>query len=274
MSLQLYEKSRRVLLPVFDNVDRDMNVAAAYSQLAMFTAASGDETRANFFVENAQASLKELSYFIGDPSTQTNLLFLDFVVKSVQMLLDEENYLYFCVSMNLTLFNLVNRLLNSDEIFIQYDPGAVSSDLFTFTDNLMTDFIAKVDTCAGVLPESAIQSKKYTFIAVTYGCQLAYLKMKDQLDSQTLEIADKITRMTEQDFFHKCAPIVYKTVVEAALVHAQFVGQTKSPTTLADLVSDRKALTKLSERFPIVKKRCSTIMDALDQLIEQVKTEL
>jgi hypothetical protein len=270
MSKQLYEKSRRVLMPVFDNVDTDVNVCACYTQLAMYLASADEVSKANFFLENAEISVDTLKMANDDPDIQTHIMFLEFVLRTIHAIVEEHDLL--TTLRNVSYFrSLMHRITIEDEIQTSSAIATPLNDVVQIVDEQLLQFLPILVKLGEVLPSRSLHSQKLTFELLSLGVKLWYYKSSNLMDENTLQFANSVTEITMSDYFAICPPFVCSVVIEAAIVHAHFV---ETKIELIDyLIKDFRALKVMGERHEIASRRNESFMEGLEQLIDRLQAD-
>ncbi len=263
LARQLYDKSRKVLMPVFDDADHDVNVASAYTQLSMFLTSVGDLQRARFFYDNVELSIIQLRRANDDPETQTYIMFLEFVTNVLRAMINDDSDLLKTVTSLIQLNNLVTRVAENDEI----DTGNVSmsSDILEIIEEMYQTFLKRLTSIEDILPTRSLHSQKTTFHLMALGSKLLYYKCNNIMNQMVLDIANEVTEVANTEYYAICPPFVGLAVIEAAIVQANFFKEQKDLEK--QLLIDVKSLRLLGQRHVLAGKRYLPFADGIEKLL-------
>jgi len=247
----LYEKSRELLLPIFDVVDENFEVAATYACLTQYLLSSGNLDKAAFFIRNAKKYLNNMARKRNSSKERT----LEWSVLSSTQLLECNQSLSVRLShMNVYFDN------DQDKLLILNDLDCI--------DNMLVRIINYMDrNVNGRVPLPDAISKKLYFFAIAQGAKLQIMKERDADKDQLLQIANSIADVTMSEYFPVCHCMIAISVMEAAFVHAKLLSESPSRELIERLRQDYNGIVTISQRNLVIRMRYGDYISKLESLI-------
>jgi hypothetical protein len=240
----LYQKARDVLLPVFNLAPVDFEVAATYSCLALYLIASGDITRAVYFLQNAHT-------FLENPN-RLGLFrerILDFMIRNCLKTIEWNENLCEC--------------LRQIHMFVDPNPDVSEPGKIDLIISHVT-YIFEGPLKHEPNPDPVF---RLYFYILAHGAKLQLMKSNDTHISLLLPVADTLTELCMSPLLPLCNPMVSIAIVTAASVHYTALIQNRNIDAAKKLKQDVKNYYKLYECNKVLLQRYMNRIYDFEQFI-------
>lgn len=263
LARQFYEKCRKVLLLVFDEVESNLDIAAAFMYMGTYLTAQGEIQRALYFITNARECLQNLIVHHSDK--QIYAYFVECMIQTVEVQLDENSDLFAPLRILNTLKYGFARYIQYDDITLIHDETLRNPDsnFCELVDKWCHNYFKIMDACTGKLPAGDIHAKRITVEFAAEGAKLQYQKTRNILDYATLNTANKVTSMMRYD--RKGVNVFLPGVVlmEACIVQVTHLALKFDENLLALLREGFNHLTVISQEHYMIAKRAFILLPQL-----------
>jgi hypothetical protein len=243
IATKLYEKTRDLLVSIFDLVGEDLEVAACYGCLTQYFVTVGDVGKATFFMNNATSFLNNV--------TAPKQRMADALAKTLRT----------CAQALSTNENITEAFANV--FYIKLEADATSQEISNITDKVLV-YLDSLE-----LPPTVRVARRIYVMLLSEGLKIQKLRERQvPINNEYLDYARKITKLVSEEYFSICQGAVAIALKESSLVYMELLEQTPSTEFVENLKENLRGLNILSERHGLIRNRYYDFITSIKQRVE------